>query len=90
MTGACTSAQLRNLMLANQLQEVGRAVAVLLPRLPKPAAATLRYDQLIPSHHRWLLLSLEVSNPVVIASFTLARLPSNYPLADVCMLTHLA
>lgn len=42
MTGACSSAQLRNLTLANQLQEVARSVASLLPRLPPPAAAALR------------------------------------------------
>ena len=42
MTGACTSAQLRNLTLCNQLQEVARAVASFLPRLPAAAATSLR------------------------------------------------
>jgi len=40
--GACTSAQLRNITLCNQLQEVSRSIASFLPRLPPQAAALLR------------------------------------------------
>ena len=42
MGGACTSAQLRNITLCSQLNEVHRSLANLLPRLPTQAAATLR------------------------------------------------
>lgn len=42
MGGARTSAQLRNIMLCSQLNEVHRSLMNLLPRLPTQAAANLR------------------------------------------------
>ncbi len=41
--GACTSAQLRNITLCSQLNEVHRSLMNLLPRLPAQAAANLRF-----------------------------------------------
>ena len=40
--GTCTSAQLRNITLCSQLNEVHRSLMNLLPRLPGQAAANLR------------------------------------------------
>lgn len=40
--GACTSAQLRNITLCSQLNEVHRSLMNLLLRLPAQAAANLR------------------------------------------------
>lgn len=42
MGGACTSAQLRNITLCSQLNEVHRSLMNLLPRLPAQANANLR------------------------------------------------
>ncbi|CAK0784167.1 hypothetical protein CVIRNUC_007370 [Coccomyxa viridis] len=42
MGGACTSAQLRNITLCSQLNEVHRSLMNLLPRLPAQATANLR------------------------------------------------
>ncbi len=42
MGGACSSAQLRNITLCSQLHEVHRSLLGLLPRLPAPAASTLK------------------------------------------------
>ena len=42
VSGACTSAQLRNITLCSQLNEVHRSLMNLLPRLPAQAAANLR------------------------------------------------
>ena len=46
MGGACTSAQLRNITLCSQLNEVHRSLVALLPRLPPQAAANLRHCSL--------------------------------------------
>jgi hypothetical protein len=43
MGGACTSAQLRNITLCSQLNEVHRSLVALLPRLPPQSAANLRH-----------------------------------------------
>lgn len=42
MGGACTSAQLRNITLCSQLNEVHRSLINLLPRLPAHAAAAVK------------------------------------------------
>ena len=52
MGGACTSAQLRNITLCSQLNEVHRSLMNLLPRLPVQATANLRcaasvYDMIL-------------------------------------------
>lgn len=46
MGGACTSAQLRNITLCCQLNEVHRSLANLLARLPSHAAAVFKYAEL--------------------------------------------
>ncbi len=46
--GACTSAQLRNITLCSQLNEVHRSLMNLLPRLPAQAAANLRSAPSLP------------------------------------------
>ncbi len=45
--GACTSAQLRNITLCCQLNEVHRSLVSLLPRLPAHAAAALKCAPLL-------------------------------------------
>ena len=49
MGGACTSAQLRNITLCSQLNEVHRSLMNLLPRLPAQATANLRYTAPVTS-----------------------------------------
>lgn len=49
MGGACTSAQLRNITLCSQLNEVHRSLMNLLPRLPAQATANLRCAALVNS-----------------------------------------
>lgn len=50
MGGACTSAQLRNITLCSQLNEVHRSLVSLLPRLPSHAAAAVRCTRSAYSH----------------------------------------
>ena len=83
MGGACTSAQARNIALCCQLQEVHRALAAQLARLPAPAAAALRYSlissQLLGSESHESLSRIKQRSPTPLSCLGLQAAAGGAP-----------